>query len=220
MPRLLGSPVLAASGDGRLELCVFDVEGALWHIWQGAWSNGWSGWEPHDAPPGSRVASPVIALRSGDGRIEVFTLDLSGRMWNIRQLSANGGFTDWNDFATPGVPLPGRPALGRSADGRLELFACGTDGELYHQWETSVGTFSWSGWVAAGNPAEGGPGGHGSSGGPSGGGAGRAGQRRRTAGTVRRRRRRRTVAHLADPGQQRLVAVGLGWPPITRRGFP
>jgi Repeat of unknown function (DUF346) len=206
MPRLFGSPVLAASGDGRLELFVFDVEGALWHSWQTAWSNGWSdwrafppppgeslgfygpgvvagadgrlaaftangslwrleqtawsngwsGWEPHDAPPGSLVASPVTAVRSGDGRIEVFTLDLQGRMWNIRQTSANGSFSDWNYFATPGVPLADRPGLARSADGRLELFARGTDGELYHQWETAVGTFSWSGWVAAGSPAEGG----------------------------------------------------------------
>lgn len=50
MPRLLGSPVLAASGDGRLELFVFDVEGVLWHIWQSAWSNGWSDWAKHGGP--------------------------------------------------------------------------------------------------------------------------------------------------------------------------
>ena len=28
----------------------------------------------------------------------------------------------------------------------------GTDGKLYRQWETSVGTFSWSGWAATDQP--------------------------------------------------------------------
>jgi hypothetical protein len=32
----------------------------------------------------------------------------------------------------------------------------GADGTLYHQWETGVGTFTWSGWASQGNPAAGG----------------------------------------------------------------
>jgi len=249
MARLVGSPTLAASGDGRLELFVFDIEGALWHMWQTAWSNGWSAWvqagqamswpasvapsgdgrlelfaagatalqhswqtawsngwsawenipappspigagffapgiaaqangrlavfvangalwrreqtawsngwgdwQPHGSPPGGLVVGPVTAQRSGDGRIEVFAIDDHGRMWNIRQTSPDGGFTDWNDFGAPNVALEDRPGLGRSADGRLELFATGSDGALYHQWETAVGTFTWSGWVSAGKP--------------------------------------------------------------------
>ena len=43
---------------------------------------------------------------------------------------------------TPGVALDDRPGLARSADGRLELFVRGTDGALYHQRETAVGTFT------------------------------------------------------------------------------
>ena len=51
MTRLFGSPVLAASGDGRLELFVFGLEDQnLWHIWQTNWSNGWSGWASHGHP--------------------------------------------------------------------------------------------------------------------------------------------------------------------------
>ena len=244
MARLLGSPTLAASGDGRLELFVFDIEGILWHIWQTAWSNGWSDWsqagqgsswpasvaasgdgrlelfvagdgglqhsyqsawsngwsgretfpatpspvgtgffapgiaaaangqlaafvgngavwrlqqtawsngwsdwQPHGSPPDGFVVGPVTAQRSGDGRIEVFAVDDQGRMWNIRQTSADSGFSDWNDFGTPGPALQDRPGLARSADGRLELFVTGADGSIWHSWQTQASN-GWSDWVA------------------------------------------------------------------------
>jgi hypothetical protein len=34
MPRLVGAPAVASSGDGRLEVFVFSVDGALWHLSQ------------------------------------------------------------------------------------------------------------------------------------------------------------------------------------------
>ena len=138
------APGVAANADGRLELFV--ANGALWRSQQTAWSNGWSGWQAHGAPNGAMVLGPVTAGRSGDGRIEVFVIDQHGQMWNIRQSSANGSYTGWNAFGSPGATLDDRPGLARSADGRLELFIRGTDGHLYHQRETGVGTFAWSGW--------------------------------------------------------------------------
>lgn len=41
-----GEPVVAASGDGRLELFVVGRDGGLWHAWQAQWSNSsdWYGW--------------------------------------------------------------------------------------------------------------------------------------------------------------------------------
>jgi hypothetical protein len=138
------APGVATNADGRLELFV--ANGALWRSQQTAWSDGWSGWQAHGAPSGALVLGPVMAGRSGDGRIEVFMIDQHGQLWNIRQSSANGSYTGWNAFGSPGVALDDRPGLARSADGRLELFIRGTDGHLYHQWETGVGTFAWSGW--------------------------------------------------------------------------
>jgi len=46
---LFGAPAVAASGDGRLELFAFTIDGGLWHIAQTAWSNGWSGWSAQGA---------------------------------------------------------------------------------------------------------------------------------------------------------------------------
>lgn len=144
------APGIAAGANGRLSAFVGD--GALWRLQQTGWSNGWSAWQPHGSPPGGLVLGPVSAHRSGDGRIEVFVIDNNGRMWNVRQTSPDSSFSDWNDFGLPDVALDDRPGLARSADGRLELFATGVDGALYHQWETGVGTFIWSGWVSAGKP--------------------------------------------------------------------
>jgi len=148
------APGVAAGADGRL--AAFTANGELWRLQQTAWSNGWSDWNSHGSPPGSSVTGPVSAVRSGDGRIEVFVIDADGGLWNIRQTSANGSYSGWNEFGTSGVPLTDRPGLARSADGRLELFIVGGDGTLYHQWETAVGTFTWSGWAWQGNPAAGG----------------------------------------------------------------
>ena len=47
-----GSPMLAASADGRLELLVVGNDGQLWAQWQTAPSNGWSGWASHGQPAG------------------------------------------------------------------------------------------------------------------------------------------------------------------------
>ena len=56
---LTGSPMLAASADGRLELLVVGNDGQLWAQWQTAPSNGWSGWASHGRqPPGVNLSLP------------------------------------------------------------------------------------------------------------------------------------------------------------------
>jgi hypothetical protein len=50
MPNLFGTPVLAPSADGRLELFAFAVDSNLWHLYQTAPSNGWTGGHAHGQP--------------------------------------------------------------------------------------------------------------------------------------------------------------------------
>lgn len=40
---LISLPVIDPNADGRLELFTRGADGALWHIWQTAANNGWSG---------------------------------------------------------------------------------------------------------------------------------------------------------------------------------
>lgn len=41
-------------------------------------------------------------------------------------------------------------AVGANADGRLEVFVRGTDGALWHQWQTAPSSGPWSGWSSLG----------------------------------------------------------------------
>src|SRR6187200_2120612 len=61
---LFGSPALSASGDGRLELFVGAIDRTLWHMWQTAWSDGWSGWSLRGGP-WPAATQPVAAAPSG-----------------------------------------------------------------------------------------------------------------------------------------------------------
>jgi hypothetical protein len=167
-----------------------------WARYAVSWSDGWSGWEDHGAPDGAELSGPVTAARSGDGRIEVFAIDSDGSLWNVRQTAPSSAYSGWNAYGNPGVALTDRPALARSADGRLELFVRGQDGRLYHQWETAVGTFSWSGW----NSFRPGLGARRALLGPS----GRGSERGRTAGAVPEARPQH-LSRLANVRQQRLV---------------
>ena len=130
MPRLFGSPVLAPSGDGRLELFIFAIDGSLWHIWQTAWSNGWSGW----ASPGGEFAEwPAAIARNGDGRL--ITLAVSGVLEQIEQTSWSNGWSGWTSLGLPPGGMINPPTVTAGADGRLILFASttGQGGPTHHR---------------------------------------------------------------------------------------
>lgn len=69
-----GEPVVAPSGDGRLELCVFGrqmaifaiaADGNVYHKWQTAASNGWGPWtllDPQAPPPLTTTVPDLIDL--------------------------------------------------------------------------------------------------------------------------------------------------------------
>jgi hypothetical protein len=121
MPRLFGSPVLAPSGDGRLELFIFAIDGSLWHIWQTAWSNGWSGWA---SPGGAFGEWPAAIARNGDGRL--ITLAVGGALEQVEQTSWSNGWSGWTSLGLPPSGTINTPTVAAGADGRLILFASGT----------------------------------------------------------------------------------------------
>jgi hypothetical protein len=94
-------------------LSLFVANGQLRRLEQTAWSSSdsWSAWLPHDAPPGRHVIGPVTAGRTGDGRVEVFVVDSSGTLWNIRQTAVNVPWSGSNSFGSAENGLDDRPAL-------------------------------------------------------------------------------------------------------------
>ena len=149
MPRLFGAPELAASGDGRLELFVFDIEGELWHIWQTAWSNGWSGWSLQAALEGA--SWPATVAPSGDGRLELFVS--AGTVAHQWQTAWSNGWSDWTTLGAPPEVIPGlgfyAPAVAPNADGRLELLVA--NGALWRLEQTAWSN-GWSQWLPHGAP--------------------------------------------------------------------
>ena len=119
------APVLASNADGRLEVFAMGTDGALWHNWQTAPNDGWSGW----ASLGGQVTGVAAVGRNADERLEVFVTGTDGALWHIWQTAPNNG---WSGWASLGGILRSDPAVGRNEDGRLEVFAAGTDGAPWH----------------------------------------------------------------------------------------
>jgi hypothetical protein len=65
--------VAAPSADGRLEVFSISADGTLWHIWQTAANNGWSGWASHGQPPGVLLEPLLLGAiaPNADGRLEL-----------------------------------------------------------------------------------------------------------------------------------------------------
>ena len=156
-----GPPAVGRNVDGRLEVFargpgVADVE--LWHIWQQApLGAGWSAWESLGSPPAQFLGTPTV-VENADGRLEVFArvgLMSAGVVWHRWQEPAPQ--TGWSAWGTLGAPPGGVSAhllgAGRNADGRLEIFAFGEDGHVWHVWQNAPLGTGWSPWASLGTPA-------------------------------------------------------------------
>jgi len=125
---------------GRLEIFARGSDQAVWHIWQTAPSNGWSGW----ASMGGWVDSIELA-RNADGRLEIFARGADKAVWHNWQTAPNNGWSGWASLGGWVDIIE----VARNADGRLEIFARGADGAVWHNWQTAPNN-GWSGWASLG----------------------------------------------------------------------
>ena len=107
LPRFLAPAVVAASGVSASVLAsaipsvsadpcpdvqvVFarGTDNALWHRWQTAPNNGWSGW----SSLGGRILEHATVLNNKDGRFEVLARGLDTALWHRWQTAPSNG---WN----------------------------------------------------------------------------------------------------------------------------
>ncbi|HEX2295965.1 MAG TPA: matrixin family metalloprotease [Actinomycetota bacterium] len=134
-------PVVANNADGRMEVFVRGTDNALWHIWQTAASNGWSGW----GRMGGVIQTPIAVGRNSDGRLEVFARGSDSALWHIWQTRASNGWSGWASMGGWIVD----PVVAQNQDGRLEVFVRGRDNALWHIWQTRASN-GWSGWASLG----------------------------------------------------------------------
>lgn len=129
---------LGAVSSGRLEVFARGSDGALWHTWQTAPNNGWSGW----ASLGGWI-SQITVGRNADGRLEAFGIGGDNALWHIWQ--TGNGWSGWESLGGWIDML----TVASNADGRMEVFARGSDGALWHNWQTAPNG-GWSGWASMG----------------------------------------------------------------------
>jgi hypothetical protein len=144
-------PALAENKDGRMEAFVLassqpsEEEGGLWTIRQEA-QGGWSPWLELGTPGGHLRHRPAVAANRG-GRLEVFAQGDPGTVYVTRQdPTAPDGWSPWAEVRTPEVALTGRPVVTRNKDARLEVFALGADGAVWHAFQKASG--DWSAWAS------------------------------------------------------------------------
>lgn len=91
--------------------------------------------------------------RNADGRLRVFVLgnEPDNAIHYITQNSP-GSSSAWT-WANPSLGNGGvmtNAAVGVNTDGRLEVFTIHTDNAIWHDWQLSPGSDSWSGWYSLG----------------------------------------------------------------------
>src|SRR5437660_11854760 len=59
--------------------------------------------------------------------------------------------TNWTSLGKPTVTIKSSPSVGQNADGRLEVFTIGSDGTLWHIWQTTPDN-PWSNWASLDKP--------------------------------------------------------------------
>src|SRR6266700_3711569 len=152
---VLTMPGVGKNADGRLEAFTIGSDGALWHIWQTSPGQGpWSNWFSSDQPATSLANAqfPPSIAQNADGRLEAFTVGTDGALWHIYQVAPNGTWSSWTPRGKPpNLNAVNAPFVAQNADGRLEAFTVGTDGALWHVWQTTPnGTCS--NWASMGLP--------------------------------------------------------------------
>jgi hypothetical protein len=130
----------AVGAVGRLEVFARGMDRAVWHLWQTAPNNGWSGW----ASLGGWV-DIVSSARNADGRLELFVRGSDGAVWHMWQTAPNNGWSGWASLSG----WVDRIIPAKNADGRLEVFVRGSDGAIWHNWQTAPNN-GWSGWASLG----------------------------------------------------------------------
>ncbi len=146
------NPCTARTSDGRIEVFAVGKTGNLYHNYQTG-GGGWSGWIAMGTTGNvwAQNSIPAVGVNS-DGRLEVFIVGTDGTVNHIWQkVAGSSATTNWTTFATfsSHVSTTAKLAVGNWANGALECFVIGTDGALYHNYQTTPSGV-WAGFVSLG----------------------------------------------------------------------
>lgn len=142
-------PAIGMNSDGRLEIFIRGTTGYIYHRWQtspdGAWSSNWN-----ELSTQTWQGTPQ-AINNAAGSLQVFAKGTDGALWWVVQVpGGTGADSGWSNWHSLGGSWPAGFAVAMNNDGRLEAFAHGTTGYLYHIWELTANGSWQSGWSSLG----------------------------------------------------------------------
>lgn len=144
----LSTIVAQTNGLGLIEVFGADRAGKAWHRWQTAPNSAsWSQWEVFGTGL-SDARSAMSVTAAANGGLTLFALDPGGRIWGRTQYigpnGSNGG--SWSPWGQMDGTLSTIVAQ-TNGHGLIELFGVDAAGTVYHRWELTHNTGSWSSWV-------------------------------------------------------------------------
>lgn len=122
---------IVANTDGSLEMFGVGSDTDLWHDKQAGPNSSWNGWA--SITTGGAVAGPAVA-RDADGRLEAF-VSANGNVMRKAQSTPGGSWNAWVSLG--GAGYTNLQAIA-NLDGRVEVFAIGSNGDIWHTWETAA----------------------------------------------------------------------------------
>jgi hypothetical protein len=147
-PSLYGgwySVAAQTAGDGRID--ILGLRHTPQDIWLRAQANsGWNEWSVAHQFTGLLNSAAVATNK--DGRLELFGTNSQGQVWHSSQLIVAGiaSYTPWAAFDVPAA-LVRSVAAEINANGLVEVFALTNTGKIWHRWETSSSSGTYTPWA-------------------------------------------------------------------------
>jgi hypothetical protein len=141
---------------GINELFAVGSDGNVWASYQTPGEgNGWHSWYSLGKPGTATPAGNLTTNTSTTGINELFVRGSDGNVWANYQTPGEGnGWYGWYSLSKPEkATLTGTIGTGDSSSGINELFAVGSDGNVYANYQTPGERNGWYGWYSLGKPA-------------------------------------------------------------------
>jgi V8-like Glu-specific endopeptidase len=148
-PKKAAGVAVGYTGNGRMNVHATDMDGSLLATrWKLGTTNdsGWTEWRDLDSSlAGLRK---IAALNVQNGRQELFVLFANGNFKTKYQTAVDGGWSEWTSMTKPAA-LKDVVAIGKN--GLLpQIFALGTNNQVYTTWKTGGHDSPWSDWCSLG----------------------------------------------------------------------
>ncbi len=166
--RASGEVAVVTLPNGCLDAYATDTTGRPLHVWQ-VLVNGtctWSSLGLWIVPTASsfRAVRGIAAAKEQDGRVHLFGVDASGKVFHTWQSAPNSTEKWAGDFKavypTSGFKATRGIAATNETDGRIHLFAVDPYGQIFHTWQTTPNApTTWSSlgfWLISGSSTPGG----------------------------------------------------------------